>query len=33
MSDEVPIYMENLIGLMMKKIFYNIKQFIENTNK
>ena len=28
-NEQFPIYMENLIGLMMKKIFYNIKQFIE----
>lgn len=29
-SDDLPIYMENLIGLMLKKIFYNLKQFIDN---
>ncbi len=28
-TEQLPIYMENLIGLMMKKIFYNVKQFIE----
>lgn len=28
-KEQLPIYMENLIGLMMKKIFYNVKQFIE----
>ena len=26
--DNLPIYMENLIGLMFKKMFYNIKEFI-----
>tara|TARA_B100001093_G_scaffold518843_1_gene605224 strand:+ start:907 stop:1584 length:678 start_codon:yes stop_codon:yes gene_type:complete len=31
-NDELPIYMENLIGLMFKKIFYNLKQFIDNLN-
>lgn len=30
MKDELPIYMENLIGLMIKKIFYNLKVFIDN---
>lgn len=29
-DDNLPIYIENIIGLMMKKTFYNIKQFIEN---
>ena len=28
-SETLPIYLENMVGLMMKKIFYNIKQFIE----
>tara|TARA_Y100000591_G_C21546612_1_gene551552 strand:- start:13 stop:678 length:666 start_codon:yes stop_codon:yes gene_type:complete len=32
MKDELPIYMENLIGLMIKKIFYNLKVFIDNLN-
>jgi hypothetical protein len=32
-SDDLPLYMENLIGLMFKKIFYNLKQFIDNLNK
>ena len=32
-QDPLPIYMENLIGLMLKKIFYNLKIFIENINK
>ena len=31
-SDDLPIYMENLIGLMFKKIFYNLKQFIDKLN-
>ena len=31
-SDELPIYMENLLGLMFKKIFYNLKLFIEKIN-
>ena len=29
-NDNLPLYIENLIGLMFKKIFYNLKQFIEN---
>lgn len=32
-EDQLPIYMENLIGLMIKKIFYNLKQFIDNLSK
>tara|TARA_B110000008_G_C16956700_1_gene558494 strand:- start:415 stop:1098 length:684 start_codon:yes stop_codon:yes gene_type:complete len=32
-KEPLPIYMENLIGLMLKKIFYNLKIFIENINK
>jgi hypothetical protein len=31
-SDDLPKYMENFIGLMFKKIFYNLKQFIDNVN-
>jgi len=31
-SDKLPIYMENIIGLLIKKIFYNLKQFIDNLN-
>ena len=31
-KDELPIYMEDLIGLMLKKLFYNLKQFIEKVN-
>lgn len=30
MEDKLPICMENLIGLMIKKIFYNLKVFIDN---
>ena len=30
MMDQLPIYMENLIGLMIKKLFYNLKTFIDN---
>jgi len=30
MYDNLPIYMENLMGLLMKKIFYRLKIFIEN---
>lgn len=33
LNDELPIYMENLIGLMFKKMFYNLKIFINNLNK
>ena len=29
MQEELPQYMENMIGLMMKKIFYNVKRFID----
>ena len=28
-NEDLPIYMENLIGVLMKKIFINIKEFIE----
>jgi len=28
--EDLPIYMENLIGLIMKKIFLKLKLFIEN---
>ena len=31
-KDELPIYMEDLMGLMFKKLFYNLKQFIDNLN-
>ena len=33
MKEDLPIYMENILGLMMKKIFYRLKQFIEKNNK
>ena len=29
LHEELPIYMENLIGMMMKKVFYRLKVFIE----
>lgn len=29
MKEDLPQYMENMIGLMMKKIFYNVKKFVE----
>ena len=32
-NDDLPIYMENFVGLMFKKMFYNLKQFIDNLNK
>lgn len=32
-NDDLPIYMENFVGLMFKKMFYNLKQFIYNLNK
>jgi hypothetical protein len=31
-KDSLPIYMENIVGLMFKKLFYNLKQFINNLN-
>jgi len=31
-ADDLPIYMNNLIGLMFKKMFYNVKQFITTLN-
>ena len=31
-SDKLPIYMENMIGLLIKKMFYNVKQFVDNLN-
>jgi hypothetical protein len=27
--DELPIYMENILGFLMKKVFYRLKKFIE----
>ena len=32
MTDDIPNYMSNIIGLMFKKMFYNVKLFIENLN-
>jgi hypothetical protein len=29
MKEDLPIYLENMMGLMMKKIFYRLKIFIE----
>ena len=31
-KEDLPIYMENIMGFMMKKIFYRLKKFIENLN-
>jgi len=31
-TDDLPIYMNNLIGLMFKKMFYNVKIFVANLN-
>ena len=31
-KEELPIYMENILGLMMKKIFFRLKKFIEQNN-
>tara|TARA_B110001450_G_scaffold256350_2_gene286448 strand:- start:2430 stop:3110 length:681 start_codon:yes stop_codon:yes gene_type:complete len=28
-TDDLPLYMENIVGLMIKKVFYNLKQFID----
>lgn len=28
-KEELPQYMENVVGLMMKKIFYNVKKFVD----
>jgi hypothetical protein len=30
LQEDLPIYMENISGLLMKKIFIRLKQFIEN---
>lgn len=32
LDEELPSYMENIIGLLMKKIFYRVKIFIEKIN-
>ena len=29
LSHSLPVYMENIMGLIMKKVFLNLKQFIE----
>ena len=29
-EEDLPSYMENIIGFLMKKIFYRVKLFIEN---
>jgi len=29
-TDDLPIFMGNLLGMLMKKMFLNLKQFIEN---
>ena len=31
-TDDIPKYMSNIIGLMFKKMFHNVKLFIENLN-
>ena len=31
-TDDIPKYMTNIIGLMFKKMFHNVKLFIENLN-
>ena len=31
-DDDLPLYMENLVGLMFKKMFYNLKEFVVNNN-
>ena len=31
-DDDLPLYMQNIVGMMFKKIFYNLKQFIDNLN-
>jgi hypothetical protein len=32
MTDDIPNYMTNIIGLMFKKMFHNVKLFIDNLN-
>lgn len=29
-DDDLPVYMENMLGVVMKKMFYKLKVFIEN---
>lgn len=31
-DDDLPLYMENLVGLMFKKMFYNLKEYVVNNN-
>ena len=31
LEDEIPIYMENVVGIMIKKMFFNLKIYIENS--
>jgi hypothetical protein len=31
-ADDLPIFMNNLIGVMFKKMFYNVKSYIDNLN-
>jgi hypothetical protein len=31
-ADDLPIYMNNLIGLIFKKMFHNVKSYIDNLN-
>jgi hypothetical protein len=31
-EDDLPTYMNNFIGFMVKKMFYNLKQFVTNSN-
>ena len=31
-KDDIPLHMENFIGLLFKKMFYNIKEFINKIN-
>jgi len=33
MKEDLPIYLENIMGLIMKKIFYRLKLYIESKNK
>ena len=30
LEDELPSYMDNMVGLLMKKVFFRLKTFIEN---
>lgn len=32
LEDDLPIYMQNIVGMMFKKIFYNLKEFIDKLN-